>query len=62
MIETTTWVLSVAYWLHMLATVVWIGALSALLILVLPVARKVVGAAVYPDLLIEIQRGLDPLA
>ena len=39
--ETTPyWALSLAFWLHMLATVAWIGGLVAVAILVLPGAKK----------------------
>ena len=39
--ETPVWALSIAYWLHMLATILWIGGLTALSIIVLPAAKKV---------------------
>ncbi len=34
------WALALNYWLHMLATVVWLGSLSALTYLVLPAAAR----------------------
>ena len=34
------WALSVVYWLHMLATVIWIGGLAALTLLILPTAAQ----------------------
>ncbi|MFN7035487.1 MAG: CopD family protein [Bellilinea sp.] len=34
------WGLALAYWLHMLATVAWLGGLAAMGILVIPAARK----------------------
>lgn len=46
----------------MLATVVWIGGLSALALLVVPAARKAVPGEGYAALLGEVQRRLDPLA
>jgi uncharacterized membrane protein len=55
------WALSLAYWLHMLATVVWIGALATLAIVVLPAARRALEARAYADLIGHIQRRLDPL-
>jgi uncharacterized membrane protein len=58
---TPTWALTIAFWLHMLATVVWIGGLAALSILVLPAARKALDAGAYAALLESIQRRLDPL-
>jgi uncharacterized membrane protein len=42
--STPFWALSLAYWLHMVATVAWIGGLVALVILVLPVARRIMDA------------------
>jgi uncharacterized membrane protein len=58
---TSTWGLSLVYWLHMLATVVWIGGLAALVILVLPAARRALDAQAYASFLAGLQRRLDPL-
>ncbi len=55
------WALSLAYWLHMLATVVWIGGLVALVVLVLPVASRILDSDRYAIFLEQIQRRLDPL-
>lgn len=60
--DTPAWALTLAYWLHMLATVVWIGGLAALGIFVLPAARRSLAAAAYADLLAAIQRRFEPLA
>ena len=60
--ETTPfWALSIAYWLHMLATVAWIGGLVALVMLVLPAARRVLDANSFSRFLDQLQRRLDPL-
>jgi uncharacterized membrane protein len=59
--EISTWGLAAAYWLHMLATVVWIGGLSTLSLLALPAAQRVLDAAMYVRFLEELQRRLDPL-
>lgn len=60
--ETTPyWALSLAYWLHMLATVAWIGGLVALVILVLPVTQRILETDAYVIFLERIQRRLDPL-
>jgi len=56
------WALTLTYWLHMLATVVWIGGLSTLSILFLPAARSSLEAGAYSRLLERIQRRLDPLS
>lgn len=59
---TPNWVLTLVYWLHMLATVVWIGSLTSLSILVLPAARQILDSQDYASLLGKIQKRLDPLA
>lgn len=55
------WVLTLAYWLHMLATVIWIGSLATLTILILPAARKALDIPAYAKLVAELQRRLDPV-
>ncbi|MEJ2349453.1 MAG: CopD family protein [Anaerolineales bacterium] len=59
--ESPAWALSLAFWLHMLATVVWIGGLAALVLFVLPIARGNLDANAYATLLEKAQRRLDPL-
>jgi len=54
--------LSVIYWLHMLATVVWIGSLAAISLLILPVARRTLDARAFSAFLGGLQQRLDPLA
>jgi uncharacterized membrane protein len=51
-------VLSIAYWLHMLATVVWLGGLAALALLVLPAARRTLDSQNYTALLAQLQKRL----
>ena len=60
--NTPYWALSIAYWLHMLATVLWIGGLCSLALLVLPAAHKSLDSTAYADLLAAIQKRLNPLA
>lgn len=55
------WALSLAFWLHMLATVVWIGGLATIALLVLPAARRALAPPEYAALLGQIQRRFDPL-
>jgi uncharacterized membrane protein len=55
------WALTLVYWLHMLATVIWIGGLVALNLLIIPAARPNLAAEDYSRLLDHIQRRLDPL-
>ena len=59
---TPIWALTIAYWMHMLATVIWIGGLAILSILVIPAARKSLDEQAFAALLEGIQRRLDPLA
>jgi uncharacterized membrane protein len=58
---TPPWVLSIAYWLHMLATVLWVGGLAVFSLLVRPLAQKKLDQRSYSDLLIDYRRKLDPL-
>lgn len=55
------WALSLIYWLHMLATVIWIGSLACLSLLVLPAARKLPQDEGYASFISDLQRRLDPL-
>ncbi|MBN2385916.1 MAG: CopD family protein [Anaerolineales bacterium] len=55
------WVLTLVYWLHLLATVVWIGSLVALALLVLPAARRTLDLPARAALLEGIQRPLESL-
>ena len=61
-LEPTLWALTFTYWLHMLATVVWIGGLAGLALLVLPAAQRVLDTGDFAQLLDAIQRRLDPTA
>lgn len=49
-------VLALAYWLHMAATVVWIGGLTFQTIILAPLVQT------SPDLLERVRRRFDPLA
>lgn len=60
--ETPFWALTAAYWLHMLATVSWIGGLAALAVFVLPAAKASLSAQAYSDLLASLQKRFDPLS
>lgn len=60
--STPYWALSFAFWLHMLATVIWIGGLVSLVIIVLPAAYRTLDPTSYAQLLGQIQRRLDPMA
>jgi len=57
----SAWALSLIYWLHMLATGVWMGSLVALSLFFLPVARPALDEAAYVRLLDSLQRRLQPV-
>ncbi len=54
-------VLALIYWLHMLATVAWVGSLASLALLVAPVARKVLKASEQAAFLGQMQLRLQNL-
>ncbi|MCE9646558.1 MAG: CopD family protein [Chloroflexi bacterium] len=57
-----TWVLALVYWLHMLATVAWIGSLAAINLLVLPASQRTLKLADQLDFISALQKRLEPLA
>jgi uncharacterized membrane protein len=59
--STPTWALTLAYWFHMLATVIWIGGLSTLGLFILPMARRKQDQAAFSTQLEGIQSRLDIL-
>jgi uncharacterized membrane protein len=56
------WALTLVYWIHMLATVAWLGSLAAVALLVLPAARSSLEVESQAKLMDAIQRRLEPLA
>jgi len=61
MTDMPTWALTLTYWLHMLATVIWIGGLAALALIVLPAAQRALEPESRAALLEQIQRRLESL-
>jgi uncharacterized membrane protein len=55
------WVLTLSYWLHMIATVVWIGGLAALTLFVLPAAKRTLQSQPYTALLDKLQNRLQSI-
>ena len=58
----STPVLAVIYWLHMLATVTWIGSLAAINLLFLPASKRALKLADQLSLVSALQKKLEPLA
>lgn len=59
---TPAWILTILFWIHMLASVIWIGALSTLALFVIPVGHRTLPAEAYANLLDGVNRRLDPIA
>jgi uncharacterized membrane protein len=53
--------LTVIYWLHMLATVSWIGGLASLALIVLPAARKTLQGSTYSAFLQQVSRRMQQI-
>ena len=57
-----SWVMAIFFWLHMLATVTWIGSLAAINLLVLPASPRTVNLADQLSCSAALQKRLEPLA
>jgi uncharacterized membrane protein len=57
-----TWAIALVFWLHMLATVCWLGGLAAIAILVLPTVKRVLKPTDQLAFIEAMQRRLEPLA
>ena len=57
-----TWVMAIFFWLHMLATVTWIGSLAAINLLVLPASTRTLKLADQLSFIAALQKRLEPLA
>ena len=62
MTTPSAWILAVIFWLHMLATVTWIGSLAAINILVLPASHRTLNLADQLNFITALQKRLEPLA
>jgi uncharacterized membrane protein len=56
MSETPAWALTISFWLHMLATVTWVGGQAALSLMVLPASRKILSPQDHHKLLTSINK------
>ena len=62
MVTPSAWILAVIFWLHMLATVTWIGSLAAINILVLPASNRALKLTDQLNFITALQNRLEPLA
>ena len=62
MTTPSAWVLAIIYWLHMLATVTWIGSLAAINLLVLPASTRTLKLVDQLSFIAALQKRLEPLA
>lgn len=56
------WVLALIFWLHLLATVTWVGSLAALSFLILPASSRTLKAPDQLAFISAVQQRLEPLA
>ncbi len=57
------WVLALSYWLHLMATIIWVGGLAMMALVAWPGARKVLGPGPQLGALVaDWQRRFNPLA
>lgn len=57
-----SWALALTYWLHMLATVTWIGSLASISLLILPAMRRSLDPETQLVFLEAMQKRLEPIA
>jgi uncharacterized membrane protein len=55
------WAVALTFWLHFMATIVWIGSLVAVFALVFPAARRALAPADHLALLDTIEKRLEPI-
>ena len=56
-----SWALAVTFWIHLLATVTWIGSLVSITVLVMPAASRALDAGEHLILLDRIQKRFEPI-
>ena len=57
-----TWAIALTFWLHMLATVTWVGSLAAMSFLILPAMQRALDAETQLLFIEAIQKRLEPIA
>ena len=56
------WALVLTYWLHMLATAVWVGSLAAISLLILPAMKRTLSPEAQLMFIEAMQKRLEPIA
>jgi uncharacterized membrane protein len=56
------WALALTYWLHLFATVAWVGSLAAVALLILPAMQRTLDAEHQLVFIEAMQRRLEPIA
>jgi len=56
------WALALTFWLHLLATVTWVGSLAAISFLVLPAMKRALDPDAQLILIEAVQKRLEPIA
>jgi len=62
MTNPPAWALALTFWLHLLATVTWIGCIISISILFLPAAKKTLKPVDHLALIEAMQKRLEPIA
>src|SRR5215216_1323982 len=57
-----SWALALTYWLHLLATVTWVGSLAGVSLLVLPAMKRSLDAETQLVFIEALQKRLEPIA
>ena len=57
-----TWALALTYWLHLFATVAWVGSLAGVSLLILPAMKRSLDSASQLVFIEAMQRRLEPIA
>jgi len=56
-----SWALALTFWLHLLATVTWVGSLAASSVLILPAAKRSLGPVDQLAFIEAMQKRLEPV-
>lgn len=56
-----TWALSISYWIHLIATVIWLGGLTFITFVILPYIQKKMSDEEKEKILTSLQKYLNPL-